>query len=195
MAWAAAREGAVGPCAGVSETGLHTVVADKGYHSRDSVRALAEAGVQTILSEPERGRQHWRGQAAERQAVYPNRRRLPSSTGKKLLRGRGEYLERAGTHLYDRGVMRRVHLRGKQNVAKKALVHATFNLSLILRVVLGAVLLGGPRTGGRLPVLVSMARRGRAVRASAFNLSDLVASVALLFHHDVELKSALSTHC
>jgi hypothetical protein len=119
IAGAAAREGAVGPCAGVSETGVHTVVADKGYHSRDSVRALAEVGVQTILSEPERGRQHWRGQAAERQAVYANRRRLASSTGKKLLRRRGEYLERAGAHLYDRGGMRRVHLRGKQNIAGK----------------------------------------------------------------------------
>jgi len=75
--------------------------------------------------------------------VYANRRRLTSPTGKKLLRRRGEYLERAGAHLYDRGGMRRVHLRGKQNIAKRALVHtAAFNLSLILRIVLGA---GTPR--------------------------------------------------
>ena len=39
--------------------------------------------------------------------------------------------------------MRRVHLRGKQNIAKRALVHATaFNLSLILRIALGV---GTPR--------------------------------------------------
>jgi transposase len=143
MAGTAAGENAVGRCAGVSETGVERVVADKGYHSRDSVRALAEVGVQTIVSEPERGRQNWRGQAAERQAVYANRRRLRSPTGKELLRRRGEYLERAGAHLYDRGGMRRVHLRGKQNIAKRALVHAAaFNLSLILRIVLGA---GTPR--------------------------------------------------
>ena len=143
MAGTAARENAVGACAGVSKMGVERVVGDKGYHSRDSVRALAEVGVRTVLSEPERGRQHWRGQAAERQAVYANRRRLASPTGKKLLRRRGEYLERAGAHLYDRGGMRRVHLRGKQNIAKRALVHAAaFNLSLILRIVLGA---GTPR--------------------------------------------------
>ena len=143
LAGTAARENAVGRCAGVSETGVERVVGDKGYHSRDSVRALAEVGVQTILSEPERGRQHWRGQTAERQAVYANRRRLKSPTGKQLLRRRGEHLERAGAHLYDRGGMRRVHLRGKQNIAKRALVHAAaFNLSLILRIVLGA---GTPR--------------------------------------------------
>src|SRR5229473_3271244 len=100
LAGTAAREDAVGSCAGVSETGVERVVADKGYHSRDSVKALAEVGVQTIISEPERGRQSWRGQAAERQAVYANRRRVRSQTGKELLRQRGEYLERAGAHLY-----------------------------------------------------------------------------------------------
>jgi transposase len=99
-----AREDAVGDCAGVAETGVQRVVADKGYHSRESVRALAEVGVQSIISEPERGRQSWRGQVAERQAVYANRRRVRSQTGKQLLRRRGEYLERAGAHLYDTGV-------------------------------------------------------------------------------------------
>jgi len=123
---------------GVAETGVQRVVADKGYHSRESVRALAEVGVQSIISEPERGRQSWRGQAAERQAVYANRRRVRSQTGKELLRRRGVYLERAGAHLYDTGGMRRVHLRGKKNIAKRALIHAAaFNLSLILRIVLG----------------------------------------------------------
>src|SRR5713101_4114001 len=68
-----------------------------------------------------------------------NRRRVRSQTGKELLRQRGEYLERAGAHLYDTGGMRRVHLRGKKNIAKRALIHAAaFNLSLILRIVLGA---------------------------------------------------------
>ena len=93
---------------------------------------------QTVISEPDRGRQNWRGQAVERRAVYANRRRVKSQTGKQLLRRRGEYLERAGAHLYDTGGMRRVHLRGKKNIAKRALVHAAaFNLSLILRIVLG----------------------------------------------------------
>src|SRR5207248_9502123 len=33
------------------------VVADKGYHSRDALREIGEAGVRTYISEPERGRQ------------------------------------------------------------------------------------------------------------------------------------------
>jgi transposase len=138
MTGTGARENAVGPCASVSETGVERVVADKGYHSRESVRALAEVGVQTIISEPERGRQNWRGQAAAQQAVYANRRRLDTQTAKALMRRRGELIERSFAHLYDTGGMRRVHLRGKQNIAKRALVHAAaFNLSLILRIALG----------------------------------------------------------
>src|SRR5262249_22658100 len=31
------------------------VVADKGYHSRDTVREIGESGVRTYISEPERG--------------------------------------------------------------------------------------------------------------------------------------------
>src|SRR6266853_1943727 len=45
-----------------------------------------------------------------------------------------ELIERSFAHLYDTGGMRRVHLRGKNNIAKRALIHAAaFNLSLILR--------------------------------------------------------------
>jgi transposase len=47
MAGTAARENAVGSCAVVSETGVQRVVADEGYHSRDSVKALTDVGVQT----------------------------------------------------------------------------------------------------------------------------------------------------
>jgi hypothetical protein len=50
------------------------------------------------------------------------------------MRRRGELIERSFAHLYDTGGMRRVHLRGKNNIAKRVLIHAAaFNLSLILR--------------------------------------------------------------
>jgi len=66
--------------------------------------------------------------------VYANRRRLDTKTAKALMRRRGELIERSFAHLYDTGGMRRVHLRGKNNIAKRALIHAAaFNLSLILR--------------------------------------------------------------
>ena len=70
--------------------------------------------------------------------MYSNRRRLNTHIGKALLRKRGELIERSFAHLYDTGGMRRVHLRGQDNIAKRVLVHAAaFNLSLILRQILG----------------------------------------------------------
>ena len=53
--------------------------------------------------------------------------RLPEAIrgarGKRLLRQRGELLERPNAHLYDTGGMRRVHLRGHSNIVKRLLVH------------------------------------------------------------------------
>src|ERR1700674_4586518 len=99
---------------------------------------LAEVGVRTVIAEPERKRQKWSGQRAAQAAVYANRRRLNTHTAKMLMRRRGELIERSFAHLYDTGGMRRVHLRGKNNIAKRALIHAAaFNLSLILRQMLG----------------------------------------------------------
>ena len=56
---------------------------------------------------------------------------------------RSELTERSFAHLYKTGGMRRVHLRGRDNILKRLLVHgAAFNLSLILRKTLGV---GKPR--------------------------------------------------
>jgi hypothetical protein len=53
-----------------------------------------------------------RGLRTEQAAAYANRRRMRGERGRRLLRQRGEKLERWKQHLYDRGGMRRVHLRG-----------------------------------------------------------------------------------
>ena len=95
-------------------------------------------------------------------AVYQNRRRVRGSYGKSSLRRRGELVERSFAHCYDTGGMRRTHLRGHQNILKRQLVHVgAFNLSLILRQMLGA---GTPRewrNRGGVPLLlvVSLFRR------------------------------------
>jgi len=53
---------------------------------------------------------------------------------KRLQKLRSELTERSFAHLYETGEMRRVHLRGRDNILKRLLVHgAAFNLSLILR--------------------------------------------------------------
>jgi transposase len=55
---------------------IEEVVADKGYHSRTTVHDLETLEIRTYISEPDRGRQSWTDQEAERDAVYANRRRI-----------------------------------------------------------------------------------------------------------------------
>jgi len=118
-------------------------VADKGYHSNDTLQALGEAVVRTYISEPDRGQRHWQNKPEARQAVYDNRRRIRGEHGKQLLRRRGELVERSFAHAYETGGMRRVHLRGRDNVLKRMLIHVGgFNLSLVMRKLLGK---GTPR--------------------------------------------------
>ena len=127
----------------VSAEGPREVVTDKGYHSRAVVSELTEWGVRTYCSEPNRGRQRWSKQAREQAAVYANRRRIRGERGLRLLRQRGEKLERWNQHLYDRGGMRRLHLRGRKNILKRLVVHAgAANLGLLMRKLFGK---GTPR--------------------------------------------------
>lgn len=73
----------------VQPQGPREVVADKGYHSNDTLQALTEAEVRTYISEPDRGRRCWKGIPEAQQAVYGNRRRISGEHGKELLRQRG----------------------------------------------------------------------------------------------------------
>jgi transposase len=127
---------AVGEVGGepVVESGPAELVTDKGYHSREVIWTIQEAGIRTYISEPERGRQHWTGQQPEQNAVYGNRRRIRAERGKLLQRQRGEKLERVNAHLYETGRMRRVHLRGHTNILKRLLIHVgSLNLGLLMR--------------------------------------------------------------
>jgi transposase len=119
------------------------VVADKGYHSNETCRELSEARIRSYFSEPDNGRRNWSGKAKERDAVFANRRRIRGERGKRLLRKRGELLERPFAHCYETGGMRRIHLRGHPNILKRLLVHvAGFNLALLMRSMYG---IGKPR--------------------------------------------------
>jgi transposase len=122
---------------------IDEVVADKGYHSRRAVHDLEMLEIRTYISEPDRGPQSWNDQEAERDAVYANRRRIGGDRGKRLLRKRGELLERPCAHLYETGGLRRTHVRGRENVLKRLLIHAGgFNLGLFMRTLFGV---GTPR--------------------------------------------------
>jgi transposase len=104
---------------------------------------LADLEVRSYVPEPDRGRRDWEGKEAEREAVYGNRRRVRGRRGKRLLRRRGEYIERSFAHAYETGGLRRVHLRGRANILKRLLVHVGgFNLGLVMRGLVGK---GTPR--------------------------------------------------
>ena len=63
--------------------------------------------------------------------------------GRRLMRQRGERIERSFAHLYDTGGMRRTYLRGHTNILKRLLIHAGgFNLGLVMRHLIGS---GTPR--------------------------------------------------
>ncbi len=131
----------------ISGEWMSEAVLDKGYHSKQTLLDLDEMHVRSYASEPDRGRQSWDGRNDARDAVYANRRRIKGERGKRLLRSRGEKLERTFAHCYETGAMRRLHLRGRDNIAKRVLIHAAaFNVGLMMRVKYG---LRKPRSHSR----------------------------------------------
>ena len=124
-------------------TALAEIVADRGYHSNQTLIDRHALSVRSYIAEPDRGRRNW-AKAPEAQApVCGNRRRVSGERGRRLMRRRGQYVERSFAHLYDTGGMRRTHLRGHANILKRLLVHAgAFNLGLLMRKAFGR---GTPR--------------------------------------------------
>ncbi len=151
-AQAAARE--------INEQGVEEIVADKGYHSGAVLQDVYEQEVRSYIPEPERGKRNWQGEgkAEEQKRTYENRRRVRGDRHKRLQKLRSELTERSFAHLYETGGMRRVQLRGRNNILKRLLVHgAGFNLSLVLRKTMGV---GKPRRlqGLALPLFTLFAR-------------------------------------
>ena len=125
-------------------SGVAEMVADKGYHSNETLVGLAAVGVRSYISEPDRGKRSWGDHPEARDPVYGNRRRIRGKQGRRLLRSRGELVERTFAHAYETGGMRAVHLRGHPNILKRLLVHvAGLNLGLLLRHLTGV---GTPRS-------------------------------------------------
>jgi hypothetical protein len=114
-----------------------------------------------------RWRRRWRAQSmGRRQATYPSQSGAAELAGRRQGRGAeadvcesatcrrrtqtcgyrnyaAELTERSFARLYETGGMRRLHLRGRDNILKRLLVHgAAFNLSPIPRRTLGV---GKPR--------------------------------------------------
>ena len=131
----------------------------------------------TLHGAPNRGRRQWTTAPDAQRAVYGNRRRVRGGRGPRLLRRRGEYVERSFAHVYDTGGMRRTHLRGHRNILKRLLVHASaFNLGLLMRPLCGR---GTPR-----------GLQGRRLDARSLHMALLMLSARLWM-----TIGALLAHC
>src|SRR6202451_106169 len=168
---------------------LAELVADKGYHSNQIMIDLAAVGLRSYVAEPNRGRRDWSEEPAARTLVYANRRRIRGARGRRLMRQRGERIERSFAHLYDTGRMRRTHLRGHTNILKRLLVHAGgFNLGLVMRHLIGS---GTPRglqdrpapVIAALLVFLGAAQRWLVAISARHPLHDRCALVSLTYHH------------
>ena len=91
---------------------VHEVVADKGYHSNETVLELKALGLRSYLSETDRGQRNWKGNNKKYQApVYANRRRIRGRRGRRLQRQRSELVERPFAHQFVTGGLRRIFVR------------------------------------------------------------------------------------
>ena len=119
---------------------------------------VAERGLRSYVSEPNRGRRKWKGKGDAQKATYGNRRRIRGERGKRLLRQRGEKLER-------RDASRPRPRPGGD--PKRMLVHtAAFNLSLVMRSRFG---FGTPRAMQGLAAAVAA-----LADASAYDFATLL---------------------
>jgi transposase len=159
---------------------LEEIIADKGYHSNQTMVDLDAVGIRSYIAEPDRGRRDWSKEPEAQAPVYGNRRRIRGRRGRRLMRQRGERIERSFAHLYDTGGMRRTHLRGHTNILKRLVIHAGgFNLGLVMRHLIG---FGTPRgLQGRvaavmatLLVLIEVVRRRLAAISSSHRLITAV---------------------
>jgi transposase len=158
----------------VNVEGIEELVADKSYHSGEALEQVKELKVRTYVPEKKQpGKRHWKGKQGQQQAIYQNRQRVRGEYGKKLLRRRGEFVERTFAHCYETGGMRRCTLHGRKNILKRLLIHVgAFNISLVLRKMLGS---GKPRElNNRMAELVSGAIERlincfRSMSAAKFN--------------------------
>ena len=142
------------------------MVADKGYHKVELLLELRRAEYRTYIPAPaQKGQRSFtdKGGMLAREAFHQNRARVRRTKGKKLLRLRGERIERTFAHACETGAHRRVRLRGRDNVQKRYLAHlAAMNLGLVMRTLFGA---GTPRqaAAAALAVLFVLWVRVRAI--------------------------------
>jgi len=116
-----------------------TFTADKGYFSLEEIGRLQELTLKTVISDPRRDQRRLdKLERAQRQTLTRAQRSVRSKYGRKLLRKRGQHIERSFAHVLDAGGMRRATLRGLENLNKRhQIAAACYNLSQLLRRIYG----------------------------------------------------------
>ena len=169
------------------------LIADKGYHSRDALKALDGGPWKSRISEPHRdGYSLWHGDDAARRAVYNNRTRLLSGVARQAFKLRAELVERGFALILDRGGMRRVWLRGRDNVQKRYLIHvAGYNLGLLMRLLTGA---GTPREFIAMALSSASCDLATRWRPDRHDIRRRRQSVRRIRRHDQTNPTRLNTH-
>jgi transposase len=93
----------------VNAKSVEELVADKGCHAGHVLLSALKSEVRSYSAEPDRGPRKWAGKRAEQPVVYANRQRIGRQRGKRLLRRRGELVERTFAHAYASGALRRLY--------------------------------------------------------------------------------------
>ena len=128
------------PSAQERQMRVQSLTGDKGFHDVIELAIIQhETGVRTVIGDPNASRRRPdRLEPELRTAVQKAARTVKSKSGKRLLKMRGEKIERGFAHVLDCGGLRRTTLRGLARINKRYLCGIiAFNLSLIMRKLTG----------------------------------------------------------
>jgi len=118
------------------ETNILAVVADKGYHKSELITTFnRDKGIATYIPEKTSShRRRWHGDVTARREFHANRQRCRGKAGKRYARQRACLVERSFALFKRCGSLERTTLRGRENVAKRYLIHAAaYNLGILMR--------------------------------------------------------------
>jgi transposase len=176
-----------------------TFTTDKGYFSLLEIGRLHELGLKTVISDPRRAQRRFdKLSSAQRQTLARAQRSVSSKYGKKLLRKRGQHIERSFAHVLDAGGLRRATLRGLENLHKRhQIAAACYNLSQLLRRLYG---IGTPKQWAAsfafffAPMLSLIIAECRSLAVHTRNLLSMSIDPAP-FEGDDSAKPGSSTPC
>ena len=114
---------------------IKAVVADGNYHSLANVCGLQKAGLKVVIPDANAAKRKAELLTEpEAKALQKARQSHQSKSGLRLMRMRGQHIERSFAHILDCGGMRKATLRGQINLQKRYNFAATcYNLSQLLR--------------------------------------------------------------